>query len=264
MHESLSKSPVTYFLAQVQFTNIESIEKYIPEIQDKIRSSFPGFNKSSITIIEVRDNKQLVPSSMNQWHFKDKDSLVGVLLDGKSATIHTSKYDRFDKIAKQFEEVLQEINNSLNISLCVRLGVRYINVIKSNLKEYLNPSLMGFHLQENKFFDLDKYLSNTELTQKSKNGIIRVKSSYIGHKETNPGGQNSLVPYDLINIANNLNFSHHDQPNDKFLILDIDHFDDSQREFEVRKIIDNLTALQDAAYAAFCSAVTPKALIDWK
>ena len=102
MHKLLSKSPITYVLAQVRFTNIESIEKYVPDIQDKIRNYFPKFNNINIHTIELKENQAPTPSSISQWHFMDKDSVMGVLLDGNSITIHTSKYDHFDKIVKRF------------------------------------------------------------------------------------------------------------------------------------------------------------------
>ena len=78
------------------------------------------------------------------------------------------------------------------------MGVRYINVIRSNIKEYLIPELLGFHLPENKYFDPDKYLSNTDLTQKSKNGIIKIKSTCIGNIDILVDRKNLLVPVELV------------------------------------------------------------------
>ncbi len=48
MHPKLSKSPLTYVLAQVKFTSIGDIEKYVPEFQDKIPDLFLHYQFANI------------------------------------------------------------------------------------------------------------------------------------------------------------------------------------------------------------------------
>lgn len=264
MHVKLSKSPITYVLIQIRFTNIEAMEKYVPELQEAIRQQFPFFKKVTIQAIDFRDGQQPMVSSVNQWHFMDKDSVTGIILDGASLSIHTSKYDHFPTLQKQLEHVLIEFNKILKISLCVRLGLRYINLIKNHLSAYVQPALLGFHLKSASYFDQKKFLNRTELTQKSKDGIIKIKSSHLGSKDITASDQNLFVPPDMANFANFLSFDHHEKPKDEFVIIDIDHFDEKNEKFDVNEIIKNLTNLQDATYNAFCSAVTQKALDDWK
>lgn len=264
MHEKLSKSPITYVLAQIRFTNIESIEKYIPELQEAIRQQFPFFKKITIQAIDFRNSQQPMVSAVNQWHFMDKDSVTGIILDGASLGIHTSRYDQFPNLQKQLEHVLVEFNKILKISLCVRLGLRYINLIQSHLSMYVQPALLGFHLEKDSHFEKKNFLIRTELTQKSKSGIIKIKSSHVGSKDITPIDQNLFVPPDMANVADYLSFDHHKKPSDEFVIIDIDHFNEKNESFDVKEIIKNLVNLQDAVYNAFCSAVTPKALADWK
>lgn len=264
MHEKLSNSPITYVLIQIRFTNIESIEKYVPELQESIRQEFPFFKKITIQAIDLRDSQQPRVSVVNQWHFMDKDSVTGIILDGASVSIHTSKYDDFVKLQNQLERVLVEFNKILKISLYVRLGLRYINLVKSHLDIYVQPELLGFHLQKESQFEKKNFLVKTELTQESKSGVIKVKSAHIGDKKITSIGQNLFVPVDVANTVHYLSFDHHEKPTNEFLLLDIDHFDAKSGKFDVKEIIKNLTKLQDAIYSAFCSAVTPKALEDWK
>lgn len=264
MHQKLTKSPIKYALAQVRFSNIESIKKYIPEIQDKIRQDFPIFKKITIHALEMRgDNNQPSPSIIHQFHFMDKDQVTGVLLDETSVTIHTSKYNQFDDLATKLENVLTKVNEILSISLFMRLGVRYINVIESNLGEYIKMGLLGFHL-EGKHFDNNKYLISTELSQKGEKGLIRIKSTLVGDKEIFAGEPNVLLPLELSTIANFLSFTHYNQPKDKFLMIDIDHSTNTKGDFEVETIMKNIKELQDATYHAFCETVTEKALAAWK
>jgi len=261
MHEKLSKSPITYVLAQVRFTNIESMEKYIPDLQEIIRQQFPIFKKITIPVIDLRDRKF---SDIIQWHFMDENSVTGILLDGTSISFHTSKYDDFLKLQKQFEHVLTKFNKILKISLCVRLGLRYINLIKSNLDTYVQPELLGFHLKDITHFEKNKFLARTELIQESKIGVIKIKSTHIGSNEVTTAGENLFVPSDMVNIADHLSFGHHEKPTKDFSIIDIDHFYEKNEKFDVKEIINDLTRIQDAIYVAFTAAVMPIALTDWK
>lgn len=262
MHKILSKSPITYVFAQVRFTSIESISKYIPEIQDKIRNDFPQFKEVTIYAIEVRDEQQPIPSTIKQWHFVDKDSVMGIILDGKSISIHTSKYVQFEVLSKKLEKVLKKVNEILHISLLERLGVRYINIIESNLSNFIKEGLLGFYLKGEQF-DQNRYIINTDLTQKSDKGLIRVKSACVGDKEIIVGVKNILVPPDLAEAASFLSFTHLKQPTGKFLMLDIDHYEDKKEDFNIEKVMFGLKDLQDAAYYAFQESVTSEALKSW-
>lgn len=262
-HKKLSKTPLTYVLAKINFSNIEAIEKFIPDIQEGIRHTFPNFRKVTVQFVEVRENQQPSILTRTQWHFMDKDSVTGIFLDNTSVAIHTSKYTQFETLSNQFQSVLEKFSQILQISLLTRIGLRYINLIENNLTQYINPGLLGFHLEDTKYFKPERFLTNIDLTEEGKYGIIKIQSSLISNKEV-INNINIFVPADLTDVANLLSFNHQSQPNGKFLVLDLDHFNNNKEDFEINIIMNNLKNLQEALYQAFCAAVTEKALVDWK
>ena len=263
-HQTLSKSPITYFLAKINFSNIEAIEKYIPELQENIRRLFPDFKKVSVQFIDIKMNQQPSLSTRTQWHFINKESTTGVLLDNSSVAIHTSQYTQFEQILGELKYVLEEFNKILRISLLTRIGLRYINLIQGDLNRYVNPGLLGFYLKDNEYFHCNKFIINTTLNEETKYGIIKIQSGLVSNKEIINKTNNIFIPSDLMEVANYLSFNHHKQPEEDFLVLDLDHFSNNKEDFQINTIIDQLKNLQEALYRAFCTAVKPKALEDWR
>lgn len=261
MHEKLSKSPIVYVLAQVRFSNIENIEYYIPQLQDKIRTTFPHYQKINIQAIQLREGQPPNSSTLTQWHFMDKEKYIGIILDGRSIAIHTSRYDQFTPLLKSFVTVLTQFNKILEISLCTRLGLRYINLIENGLSN-INQGLQGFQLSGDDF-SKNKFFSKMETTQLSNDGIIKVQALHFGEKQVIGETQNIFVPSDVSDSANMLSFKNHKEPDNNFLILDVDHFNEDQRDFNVLEISSGFTRLQEAVYQAFCQAAGNENLKNW-
>jgi uncharacterized protein (TIGR04255 family) len=254
----LRKSPVTYVLAQIKTSSILQLEKYIPELQEAIRPCFPIFHKIDIQTFEIKPNINPNLYSAKQWHFLNKESTTGILLDSDAITIHSTLHNTFEALIENFSDVLNKFNKILNISLCTRIGVRYINVITSNLEKYIKKELLGFHLNNK-----SNFISNTETIQETQIGLIRIRSAHIGHTNIINHNKNNLIPADLAQTAEYLSFGHHKQPTGSFVILDIDHFAEKQNDFDTKKIIHELSQLHEDIYNAFHSAVTNTAIQDW-
>ena len=92
MHTKLSKAPVTYVLAQVRFSNIQTISEYIPAFQDKIRGLFPYFQEITLQKMQGSQLQQVIATAtqqktlgpqfqqviaiVTQWHFLDKNKAL--------------------------------------------------------------------------------------------------------------------------------------------------------------------------------------------
>lgn len=262
MHPKLSKPPVTYVLAQVKFSNIENIESRIPELQEKIRRSFPHYEKVNIQKIHLIEGRQADLAALIQWHFMDKAKQTGIILDNQTLTIHTSRYEQFHPLLDSFEKVATQFHEVLKISLSTRLGLRYINLIDNGL-DNINPRLQGFQLTDNEF-NKDQFLAKTETTQRSQAGFVKVQATRIANKKVIAGIQNIFAPPDLADIAKLLSFNHYKEPEREFLILDIDHFNNDQSDFDVKEILQRFHKLQELVYKAFCQAIGQANLTNWK
>lgn len=262
MHSKLSKPPVIYVLGQVRFSSIENIANYIPELQDRIRDIFPHFQKVNIQALQLREEgQQPITTVYNQWHFLDKNKQTGIILDGRSITLHTSQYNQFSTLRDHLEKTLILFNEVLKIALFTRVGLRYINFIEKNIDK-IDKGLYGFLLKD-EIFPKNKFLTKTETTQASEHGIIKIQSTHVGNKDVISGIKNVFVPPDLLDNANILFFPNRNEPENDFLILDLDHFNDQQGDFDVPEILLRTQELQEVLYLAFCNAVGPDLLKDW-
>lgn len=255
-NKTLKKSPITYVLAQVKISAIEDIESYIPKLQESIRKKFPIPQKVSIQTVELKNEVAPNVYASTQWHFKDKESLVGIIVDKRSITIHTSKYIGFDEFQFKVKDILGKFNKILEISLSTRIGLRYINIVRSNFKKYVNPSLQGFYDKDD-----DNFLSNVETTRKTEDGFIRVRA--IHPKNVAVVHQNKLVPQDLCASADQLSFVEHGKIGEEYIMLDIDNCCQKQNDFDIDDIAEVFEKLHKGIYETFCSAVTKEALKNW-
>ncbi|MFN7096781.1 MAG: TIGR04255 family protein [Gammaproteobacteria bacterium] len=265
MHQKLATSPITYVLAQVIFTNIESISDYIPRLQDKIRELFPHFQTMNSQIIPLINGQQVMPSSNIQWHFIDKNKHTGIILDGRSITIHTSLYSNFEMLLDKFCQILKWGNEILKFGLITRTGLRYINFIANDLDK-IEQHILGFKLNVDEDKDTlvpDKFLTKTETVQLSHCGVIKIQATHISDKASIAEIRNTFITPELIDGASMLSFEHYKEPEKDFLLLDIDHFNDHQFEFDVEKIRNNFKQLQEVIYQVFCRAVGNNILAYW-
>ncbi len=263
MLKKLINSPLTYALAQIKFSNIESIENYIPELQEDIRGEFPFFNKIKVDTVQIQPHISPIASSITLWHFMDKESVLGILLDTNSITIHTSKYINFTNLAEKFKNVLISFNKRLKIAMCTRIGLRYVNVITSELSESIKPELLGFNTKSNPDVYPNKFLAKTEVTQESNLGIINIKSLHFGNIDIMRGMTNLHVTPELSQMSQFLSFEHHSKPTEESLILDIDHYQNRNTEFSIEEVIAQMSNLQEVIYKTFCLAITDKAIKKW-
>jgi uncharacterized protein (TIGR04255 family) len=272
--KKLAKSPLTYVLAQIKINPILEMEDYIPKLQETFRiNGFPGFKPLTIqTIIqETNQNAQPTPiiKSQTQWHFTDMENTTGILIGSDFIVIHTSNYESFENIIKIIENTLQQCNNTeLKIAFYERIGLRYINVITSSVEKYITKPLLGFQIKHQAEF-YDKYLTNTETVQETKNGLVKIRATRISHINKIEKNPKIFLPPDLFPYASLLSFEqqqHKQKINQatECVILDLDHFIENRGEFEVKHIIRQIEQLHEGIEVAFREAVTEEALKAWQ
>lgn len=261
MHPKLSKSPLTYVLIQVKFTSVENIEEYTPKLQDKIRGLFPHFQPVNYQGVQFKAGQAVNAGTFKQWHFLDKAKQTGIVLDKESLTIQTSRYDQFQPLLEKFKCVLVKFHEVVEFTLFTRLGLRYINLIEEGIAD-LNPALQGFQLTGHAFKE-NQFLTKTDTTQYSQEGVMKIQATHIGDKQVIGNAQNIFIPPDLAEIGKQLAFDEHNKPNGDFLLLDLDHFNADQDDFDVNTILDRLQGLHEVIYQSFCQAIGKKNLTNW-
>ncbi|MGD9108115.1 MAG: TIGR04255 family protein [Gammaproteobacteria bacterium] len=255
-NKQLRYPPLTYVLAQIKITPIEDIKSYMPKIQDIIRKEFPVYEEVNIQNFEIRKELNPIIHQATQWHFKDKDLTTGIIIDKQTINLHTSKYSKFDEFVAKFENILKSLNKQLGISLVIRFGLRYVNVVKSSIKKYVESGLLGFYEKDSEF------LARTEtISRESDGSTIQTKSIHVGSKASI--GQNKLVPPDLAQVAGQLTFKHHEEPKNNYVIVDIDCGHKKQLEFKEINFKQEFTQLHNKIERIFNKAFTKEAVNKW-
>ena len=97
--KKLMNQPLKLALAEVIFSPVMGIEKYIPELQDQLRSEYPHlFNANRIVLF-------------------------------------TTAYPRYEGFAAQFKNALTILENVVKPSLCSRIGLRYCDLVKPSAEQ---------------------------------------------------------------------------------------------------------------------------------
>ncbi len=261
MHHKLSKSPISYVLAQVQFPIIQSIADFIPRLQNSIREFFPHFQPiTHHQIILLGDGQQSIVL-LKQWHFMDKEKKTGILIDQQNLTIHTSHYEQFQPLLTRFETVLNHCCEILELTIFTRLGLRYINFIENGVQN-VSQKLQGFQLEGAEFKD-NQLIKKVETIQHCKKGIMRIQATHLADKQAIEGAKNIFVPLDLGNLASLLSYENYREPKQAYLLLDFDHYNTEQGDFDIAEILNYFNFSQELIYQGFRQAVGLENLKIW-
>jgi len=263
MTKKLIKSPLTYVLGQVKISPIVDMQSHIPKIQETLRKVLPKFNEIETLDFNVQSNQKDVRVN-TRWHFFDKESTTGVILEKDMIIFHTTNYHTFEQFSGFLEKTLKNINEILNIGLYTRLGLRYINFIDENINTVIQKPLLGFPLDFDDVKDSGQGFHRTESVNQTKcDGILKLQSTFTHVNQLNKKDFNLFVPPDLSAVASLLTFINN-EPKDKLFLLDIDHFMfKNDVDFDVKEIIKNFGSLHMGVSNAFLSAITNEAKTLW-
>lgn len=246
-----------YVVAQVNISAVVAIERYVPEIQEKLRKSgFPGYRNAQVPeLVFEAPGARPVISPLSRYEFQDKEERTAIVLTPKSIGIHTNKYATFDDFHAIIAMALETIHTAASLQLHERIGLRYVDLIEletgEELNKYLAPRLLGYD-----------------------QGAIGVSGGLFGfHFEGNtPHGRlvarhyqpqiRNMLPPDLAGVS--LNYSYRPEPTPgRASLLDFDHAADYKGDFVIEEILETLENLHDGLDIIFRDSVTAAALEKW-
>src|SRR6266436_4998289 len=256
----LHNSPLVYVIAQIRISAIVSIEKYIPEIQERIRHQVPRFDRGQIQEIRLFDLGQPPKvTTTERYEFQNKEGTSGIVLTPYFIALHTSKYDIGERFEETLETALSIAHEVVQFSLVERIGLRYVDMIRlrpgETWSEYLQPGLLGL---DTSTLSISESLNRFEFVGSTDVGKLVVRYSQVRYSQSDPG---MILPHDL--LQNTLKYDIQLNPNELVAFLDIDHFSEQSRDFEVSPVMEVVSDLHDNTTKAFRNAVTETALIRW-
>jgi len=253
----LSKTPLIFVLAQIRVAPIAQIEACLPDIQEVLRhKGFPGLVKRKFRIQNPASEGPDSTEDRIQWEFINNARTRSVLIDDGSLVLQSTDYESGEEFLDALGAALQTFGEIAEPTDLVRIGLRYVDLIKpiggQGLDALVAPALRPeaqalpgasiFHLWES-------------LRQTSENTRLRVRYT--------EAAQGFAFPQDLGPILS-LKLRHPPMQQDPFGLLDCDHFDERASSFDIADILERTGALHDVIDQSFRSLVTPEALTLWK
>ncbi|MAT65037.1 MAG: hypothetical protein CMN57_05290 [Gammaproteobacteria bacterium] len=253
--EKLSNAPLIYVLAQIRFSPILATEKYIPSIQERVRREYPRYQQNIIQTFRFGPEGQPPDiAKISRWEFADKDSTHGFIIQQDSFVFHTTGYTTFPEFKDKLQSALLAVNESLDISLVERIGLRYVDIVEptgdDKLSDYLVPGVAGFPHED---IGVQPVVSQTESISDSEFGRLVLK--VIKKKDE------KNVPPDLFPLA--LKLSRKVAQGSPNALLDFDHFFEQSIDFSVDAVIEKIDQLHEVTSKAFWSVITEHAKDVW-
>ena len=251
-YRKLKRQPVTLVLAEFRFSDILSIESYVPQFQELIRKTYPIVRTSEEHEVSVKGGEASLRSGGNGWVFSSRDNQEQVRLEKNRLIYITTSYDRFPKFSKNCEYVLNALAQTVSPDLLERIGLRYNDTIIPPESNPIEKMLIADLLPGQNVTELGTQIgfSRTETQLFSKTGRLIIKS-LIGvhglpsHPELLPLFEGSGRPDIPEKTAT--------------AVLDIDHIweaEEGYEDFSVQSCLSRLADLHQQSREAFWRLTT--------
>jgi uncharacterized protein (TIGR04255 family) len=253
----LPQSPLIYVVAQVNISAVVAIERYVPEIQEKLRKSgFPGYANMQVPeLVFEAPGARPVISPLSRFEFLDKEERTAIVLTPKSIAVHTNHYSTFDEFHAIITMALETVHAAASLQLHERIGLRYVDLIElepdEELKDYLDQRLLGYGAAS---LGVSGASFNFHFEGNTPYGRL-VARHY-------PPQINNMLPPDLAGVSLNYNYRPAPSPG-RASLLDFDHAADYKGDFVIEEILETLENLHDSLDIIFRESVTAGAQKKW-
>lgn len=253
---SLARSPLVLVLAQIRFSAVLAIDKYVPAFQERLRAEgFPRFQQEQVRSIELALGN-VTQREMTRWHFRNRDASSAVMLTTEFMAIQTNRYESFERFLQMTRLATDAFVQEARPSLVERVGLRYVNLIRptegEGFPKYLRPGLLGLREED---LGVEHQIHRFEMVGQTPSGSLLVTRLAVSQDGT-------FLPPDLSD--NPLDYETTLSAGEVVAVLDIDHFDIAPFDFDPGGIEERLWRLHDRTDLVFRSAVTEDALDHWE
>lgn len=245
----LERSPLVFVLAQLRFSAVLQLERFVPEIQERVRhKGFPLFAQLQSRGVRIGPKTEFF--SNTRYAFMNKDQSAAVILAPDFVVLETNKYDVFERFVGEFENVLSIIGDVAKPAVAERLGLRYVDLMRGDYTKNVVPGLAGLPLAP---LGVKSVQARLEFVGSAPQGNFIIRLHQV---------EGRFLPPDLDPIP--LRYTDLEVPPGEVVsLLDLDSFDLEQRDFEPRALVTKMWQLHDFTDRAFRSCVTTDALKAW-
>lgn len=259
MGQHQSPIPVYYAVAQVRFSPVQAMAKYVPDIQDQWRrqgfSTFQEIPKHQMTTDGLKGSDARVGLTLS-WQMTNQQKNSGFILAPDFLAFHTTTYETSEDIIFHVLEGLKLVDEVVALANWNRLGLRFLNAVIPNhtqaIDDLLAPGLRGLRMDRQPLYRASESFFQTG--EDPETFLVARTHRRFGQPGFPPDMQ-SLTLYIQDAFVGNENSEH--------LLLDIDHFARVSFDSDLKKAEKIFFNLDVGLKNAFNAAVTDPALKAW-
>jgi len=235
------KNPLKLVIGQVRFTTLLRIEQksFIAGFQEAVRDNYPKVERESTVTFQISPTGVDRNSDEFHWRLSSRDNLWSVVLGDSALTLESRKYSSMADFLERFNRILEAVKRRLEISDCLRLGLRYINEFRypgaSDITDWrelglLKPEFMGFEASSL----LEGHISHVyhDVQIQRPDGILAIHHGLLDGFAVAPLPQQQPA-------------------SGPFYLLDLDYYDTTERELDIPAILKQMQSYNDIIYRFF-------------
>lgn len=265
MSEKMSNAPVYYALAQAQFNPVAAMDKYVAQVQDRLRrEGYTLFDTQQVTHLQIATAPGQPPGEpdlrhLTSWLIAKADRTSGYILSPTSITFHTTHYETSDEFIPELLRGLRSVHEVVGLDHVSRLGLRYLDAVLpragETVDQYLVDGLHGIRFGAKQRYALNESVFETD------SGPLLPKATLVCrvHRMTSPlGFPPDMIPSGLVQMH-------------KFVVseprphavIDTDHFAEGRAALDFDRIGEQLSTLHSTIKLVFEATTSPHARAVW-
>lgn len=261
MAEKMPNAPIFFAATQVAFNEIRGMQKFVDEIQDRMRGlkyiDFKHSAQKNIQINVASPEISTQQTDITKWQFIDFENRSGFVLTQNSLFFQTTAYETSKELRANLIKGLKIVHEVVGLDYVQSIGVRTLDAVVpltgESIARYLKTSLLGY----SEDFSGKLGHSLTECIVSKPDGILIARAVILG-----PDAPAIGVPFDLYPIQ--LKFDnrfgnikgHH-------AVLDNDRRQHESFAFDLDEIEKRIITLKKNLSEAFHTAITEHAKKIW-
>lgn len=216
------KSPLRLVIGQIRFTIMPRFEQkgFIADFQEAIRADYPKASRENVVTYQISPTGVNSDASNTAWRFSSKDLHWAVVINESALTLETRSYRSMQDFADRFQHLLEIGQDTLEITDCLRLGLRYINEIRyptttetlKDWQELLNPKLVEFDAADLLSGQINHTLQEIQVSRPD--GIFAIRHGLLKGTAVPPLPKEELI-------------------DGTFYLMDLDYYDNDEYDLDI-------------------------------
>ena len=244
----LNNQPLKFVLAEFRFSEVQEIEKYIPQLQEAWRKKYPLSQERIENVVNILGPNSFETRAAKRWSFISADQTNAIDVDTHRIIFYTSAYPRFEGFSEMCKEAIVTLKEIVDPALIFRIGLRYSDLIVVGEGETIEKLVQSQFAFPGELSDIGVPKQRTEdLYYETEIGLLVIRILYGEHNL-------SCLP-DIQTLPVTIKT---DSETSLRMILDFDHIWNASKatDFDVDTILEILSQLHEKSRNAFWTITT--------